>query len=100
MSPREWPVGRDLHPKPAAGAGDTSSPSQRAWASSATPEIAQLSGPERRSGCSLPVQMGRLAGREALHPLHCLHLPIPPLPSQGQRLSVSSEIFCSHGSAV
>lgn len=82
-SPWEWPVGQGLHPKPAAGAGDTSSPSQRAWASGATPEIAQLSSLQCRSGCSLPVQMGHLAGQEALHPLRCLHL-LPRLRSRGK----------------
>lgn len=82
--------------KPAAGAGDTSSPSQRAWASGATPEIAQLSSPQRRSGCSLPVQMGHLAGQEALHPLRCLHL-LPHLRSRGKsqlRDFVQSWICC------
>lgn len=47
-SPLEWLTGQGLCPKPAAGAGDTPSPSQGAWASGATPKIAQLSGPQIR----------------------------------------------------
>lgn len=66
-------MGQGLCSKPVAGAGGTPSPSQGAWASSATPEIEQRSA--QRSSCSLAVQMGRLAGREALPPRQrCPHL--------------------------
>lgn len=41
-------MAQGLHPQPAAGAGDTPSPSPDAWASGATPKIAQLSGPQIR----------------------------------------------------
>lgn len=44
--PLEWPTVQGLHPMPAAGARDTPSPSHDAWASGATPKIAQLSGPQ------------------------------------------------------
>lgn len=71
-SPLEWLTGQGLCPKPAAGAGDTPSPSQGAWASGATPKIAQLSGPQIRLQPPCPDGAPGRAGSAS--PSHCLHL--------------------------
>lgn len=73
--PLEWLTDQGLCPKPAAGAGDTPSPSQGAWASGATPKIAQLSGPQIRLQPPCPDGAPGRAGSPS--PSHCLHL-LPP----------------------
>lgn len=82
-SPREWPTGQGLCPQPAAGAEDTPSPSQGAWASGATPKIAQLSGPQ--IGLQPPCPDGAPGRVGSASPSHCLHL----LPAHTSALGLS-----------
>lgn len=73
--PLQWLTDPGLCPKPAAGAGDTPSPRQGAWASGATPKIAQLSGPQ--IGLQPPCPDGAPGRAGSPSPSHCLHL-LPP----------------------
>ena len=74
-NPQERPRDQGPPPRSAAGAGDTPSPRQGAWASGATPEIAQLSGPRIRLQPPCPDGAPGRAGITS--PSHCLHL-LPP----------------------